>query len=378
MEPADSLIMNWRSALLGCVIVCTVLVLLNLLVRSPERKATAYFGAFILAGMISSVPMVIGFAGAYDIWPGLTFLPTQFTLFYGPLIYLHARALMLGGSPRRSLWLLLPGVVYWLYQLWAFTLLGDYRSKWAFNDAVHEPYIVPLVMAIGFGLAIWALVMVWRINTQYRDWLDRNRADGEQFRPVWLTHFVWLGVPLVLIWALENVSGQYFGFDYFDRYWADFALLLLLFVITLEALARIQQPFPKMVQTETETEIAPSEDTTRDWSEDGSRLESAVIKNAWHLEKGVSLSELARRMGTNQAYLSKALNQGLGQSFSDFINRLRIEHAKTLISEQQLSMLDIALEAGFGSKASFNRAFKKYAGLTPSEFAGQQATHENA
>jgi hypothetical protein len=78
--------------------------------------------------------MVIGFAGAYNIWPGLTFLPTQMALFYGPLIYLHARALMLGGPPRRYAWLLAPGIVYWLYQVWAFAFLGDYRAKWAFNE----------------------------------------------------------------------------------------------------------------------------------------------------------------------------------------------------------------------------------------------------
>ena len=364
--------MNWRSAMLAMVMICILLTLVQLNLRHPEKQAIRWLTAFVLAGVITAIPMVIGFAGAYDRWPDLTFLPTQLSPLFGPLLFLHARALMEGGPAGRWLWLLLPGAVFWLYQVWAFLFLGGYENKWAFNDSFHEPYIVPLVYAVGLSLAVWALAMIWRMRGRYLLWLVDHRSDDDLFDPAWLTHFLMIGIPLVVVWAAENLLGQYFGFSYYDRFWADFLGLFLLFVIAMEALVRIRQSFPKMrVHEEAEAAaLEANEQATdvRDWAVEGQQLQLAVRKHLWHLEAGISLQELARRMGTNQAYLSKSLNQGLGMTFSHFINQQRIEHARQLIQQGEHSMLDVALGSGFGSKASFNRAFKKHAGETPSQF----------
>ena len=74
----------------------------------------------------------------------------------------------------------------------------------------------------------------------------------------------------------------------------------------------------------------------------------------------------ARLLGTNTAYLSRAFNQGLGQNFSRAINRLRCEEvADGIASSPGAPILDLALDAGFSSKASFNRAFQDRFGMTP-------------
>ncbi|MEM1412904.1 MAG: AraC family transcriptional regulator [Pseudomonadota bacterium] len=368
------LTMNWRSATLGLVMACTTLALLYLVARRIERRAVGWLVAFVAAGMISAVPMVIGFAGAYDRWPGLTFLPTQLALLFGPLIVLHARTLMLNEPLGRWRWLLMPGLVYWLYQLWAFTALGDYRAKWAFNDAVHEPYVVPTVLMGSLVLTFWGLTEVWRLRRRYLGWLADNRSDDDAFEPVWLTHLVLIGTPLAVIWAIDSLLGLAFDLSYFDRYWSDMVTLFLLFFITVEALARLQGPYPKM-DALAEPPSAPSpEPAARDWSEEGGRLQAAIVDNQWHLEPDLSLQTLSRRFGMNQAYVSRALNQGLGERFSHLINGLRVDHAKALIDEGALNLLDIALASGFGSKASFNRAFKEHSGLTPSAYRRQAVT----
>jgi transcriptional regulator GlxA family with amidase domain len=51
---------------------------------------------------------------------------------------------------------------------------------------------------------------------------------------------------------------------------------------------------------------------------------------------------------------------------------LRVEHAKCLITEDSLSLLDVASAAGFNSKATFNRVFRDIAGQTPSQFKKSQ------
>ena len=370
MDRPEHLIMNWRSVALASIIVCALIAQAYLWAKGIERRALIWLAGFVGAVAIHMIPMIIGFAGAYDIWPGLTFLPTGMELFFGPLLYLHARQLMMGAVPLSHYWLLAPGALNWLYQLWAFTMLGDYRAKWAYNDTFHEPVIVPLVTVGALALAAWAFWAIWRIRQRYLEWLGANRSDGDDFDPTWVTHSVLLGLGLAILWTVEFAISKITQGDYFSAFWWDIAGLFIVLILSLEALARILQPFPKMLAPDAITieELMDATAAERDWIVEGEKLRAMVIENGWHLESSLSLQTLSRRFGMNQAYVSRALNQGLNLSFSQFINGLRVEHAKKMIAREDVNLLDVALSSGFGSKASFNRAFRLHAGTSPSEF----------
>ncbi|MEL7447058.1 MAG: AraC family transcriptional regulator [Pseudomonadota bacterium] len=370
MDRPENLIMNWRSVALASILICALIGQAYIWSKGIEHRAAAWLLAFVLAIAVHTIPMIIGFAGAYDIWPGLTFLPTDLSLLFGPLLYFHARQLMLGATPASHYWLLAPGLVNWLYQVWAFTMLGDYRAKWAYNNAFHEPVIVPIVGFGALALGLWAFAAVWQMRGKYLEWLHANRSDGDEFEPVWITHFLLLVVGLAALWAGELVLSTWQGLDYFETFWWDLAALFVVLLFSLEALARLQQPFPKMLAPDAISveELMASTAAERDWVIEGDRLREMVIENGWHLESSLSLQTLSRRFGMNQAYVSRALNQGLEMSFSQFINGLRIDHAKEMILRESVNLLDVALSSGFGSKASFNRAFKLHAGMSPSDF----------
>lgn len=85
----------------------------------------------------------------------------------------------------------------------------------------------------------------------------------------------------------------------------------------------------------------------------------------------LSLSELAKRLQTNPGFISRVVNRGYGVNFNDFINQFRIEAVKEMIERgehRKQTLLGIAYDCGFNSKATFNRAFKKATGQTPKEF----------
>ena len=76
-------------------------------------------------------------------------------------------------------------------------------------------------------------------------------------------------------------------------------------------------------------------------------------------------------MKISPAHLSKVVNSGLDKNFNDFVNGYRVEAVKNKMSDPStahLTLLGIAYECGFNSKATFNRAFKKHAGVSPSAF----------
>jgi AraC-like DNA-binding protein len=90
-----------------------------------------------------------------------------------------------------------------------------------------------------------------------------------------------------------------------------------------------------------------------------------------YLDSELSLSKLAQAVGMNRSQLSQLINDGVGENFYDFVNHYRIEEVKRLMVDPQMNnfnLLGIALEAGFKSKSTFNLIFKRFTGLTPTEY----------
>lgn len=88
----------------------------------------------------------------------------------------------------------------------------------------------------------------------------------------------------------------------------------------------------------------------------------------------LSLTQMAKQLQTNASILSKAINQGFGISFNDFINHYRIEAVKEKLQageQKTQTLLGIAYDCGFNSKATFNRAFKKATGKSPKDWIKQ-------
>lgn len=81
------------------------------------------------------------------------------------------------------------------------------------------------------------------------------------------------------------------------------------------------------------------------------------------LEPELTLSELALKLKTNTSLLSAAINQGFGKNFNDFVNEYRIREFEKQLDNpdnKNYTKLAIALDCGFNSKATFNRALKKF------------------
>lgn len=102
-----------------------------------------------------------------------------------------------------------------------------------------------------------------------------------------------------------------------------------------------------------------------------SKLDQLVIQEKIYINEKLSIEDIAVKLDTNTKYISQVINETYNKNFYNFINFYRIEEAKRLlISEEndKYSILGIAQSVGFVSKSTFNVAFKRYTGLTPTEF----------
>ena len=87
-------------------------------------------------------------------------------------------------------------------------------------------------------------------------------------------------------------------------------------------------------------------------------------------EPRLSLAYVARKVGYSSKEVSQVINGVMNMSFSDFINRFRVEDVKDkmVLPNQKLSLLGLAYEAGFNSKSSFNAVFKRFEGCSPTTY----------
>lgn len=97
----------------------------------------------------------------------------------------------------------------------------------------------------------------------------------------------------------------------------------------------------------------------------------AMETDKLYLNGKLSIQDVSEKLNIPRQYISEVLNEHMNTNFQDFINEYRVEEfIKRLKNDQnnQFTLLGIATDVGFNSKSSFNAIFKKYKGLTPTEF----------
>jgi AraC-like DNA-binding protein/uncharacterized membrane protein YhdT len=102
------------------------------------------------------------------------------------------------------------------------------------------------------------------------------------------------------------------------------------------------------------------------------RLLQAMGEQRAYAQEGLTLALLATQLDASPTHLREAINQHLGyRNFNDFLHHYRIDEAAQRLLRQDLPILSIALDVGYGSIGPFNRAFRQLKGITPSEYRAQ-------
>ena len=100
----------------------------------------------------------------------------------------------------------------------------------------------------------------------------------------------------------------------------------------------------------------------------GGALQQILEYLGEHYGEPLSRGELARGVGYNESYISHVFAEQLGTSLKSYITSLRIQDAQELLADTDLTISQISLQLGFGSIRSFNRAFAREVGCSPTTY----------
>lgn len=322
-----------------------LMLFVSLLSIAMLRGQPRYTG-LVLAFSVQALAVLFNFLEELRFVP--VFVTPAMSLAGGPGLYLFVRVLV---RPERPL-----------------TWRDSAHFVPALIALLFAHYIV-WVLAIGALSQLIYLKLSLLLLLRYQRAIKERRADTERLQLRWL---MWLFFTLMGFIVVEIIRANLQPFLPFELrnqwYFIDQVILLTLLASILIGIVRQPEVFDDLQEfeeAEKATEQASAEQALSLFNE----IDNLVKRESLFLKPRLALQDLATHTGLSTKDISWAINQGGQTSFADYINQLRIAKVVEIAQSQpQKSLLDIALDAGFSSKSSFNAVFKKQTGMTPSRY----------
>ena len=357
--------------------------------RHANVLANRLLGTLVALVALRLMPYVLGYAGAYDLYPWLTFAPFDLSLAFGPLIWAYVVALTTGAAPPRWHRHAVAPAVQLAYALVCFAL--PLRLKWSWYTGTNLQIIEPGGLLLSLVSLGGYLVASRQQLAGYQRWLHAQFSNTETWRLDWLHHLLaGVAATLVIGVAFALVSWTITPLDYFQRFPQMIVLAVLAYFLgalgwrfgdivypavdtAVDSLATMETVIPPEEPAEPLAlalqEAVPVGSAYKDVADGWAARTWAA---GWWRDDALSLASLAARLNTSPRTLSRVLNEGRGQTFHAFVNRMRVDAVVAALRDTSdaRDLMALAFDAGFNSKASFNRAFKTQLGMTPSQYRG--------
>lgn len=342
---------------------CILLSGFLLVVKSPRRTPNLFLAAFLT---LTAIELTVWLWGSSTAWNWLG--PVWFAL--GKL-QMPAFFFFFFSSCYSDLRLKPHDVLHLMPSVFALALSTPGTIDLGILSAIFTPgteasWVLSQFTYFAYMTAI--LVLLWRFRTRFR----RHYAGAPSEVLIWLTQLAAASLfaratILVRDFSVFNApSGVSTSLQVFGA-------LLALAITTWIAMKSLLQP---QLFRDVDRRLLRLEQPDQSQNRDElNRLVDHVKTQRPYLNPDLTLADLSDQVAMTPREVSELLNQSLGLHFFDFVNAHRIDHSRQLlVSEPSKSILDILLASGFNSKSSFNTAFKKQVGMTPSEFRKQQKT----
>ncbi|RUL77625.1 helix-turn-helix domain-containing protein [Dyella choica] len=297
-----------------------------------------------------------------------------FPFLYGSLFYLYVRALVEERRFRSRDLVHLAGFAVMLV-LNSYALLGSHAqlqamsARWIAGERSVGAWFDGPLFLYSLSYVVAALVRV----RSYRRQLREYRSDADRLSLRWIDAMAGFQIA---IWGVAIVQSVVYLpiLNYGLLFGLVAAWVCMVGWFSLGQPPVVTKPAAAVVQQE-ERDPAADIDSTR-FAEVEGRLAHLMGGDApLYLEPALTIGQVAKRSGYPEYLVSAVINRRLGGSFCDYVNRLRVEAVRTYLADasESRTILDLAYACGFTSKSTFNAAFKRQVGDTPSNYRRHQA-----
>lgn len=356
--------------------------------RVQGRRAHYWLSMFLLLCCLYIAPFMLGYAGWYGkdgFREALFFLPLQQLLLIGPVFYFYTKSLLNPGFllTRKEIIHFFPAVIYLFYTLFIFIadvfILNDYYFYADGKDKDLDPWY----QIAGFISMFYYFALSLSLYEKYKKRAFEVLSFAEEVQYRWVQRFLITLLIILILRILFFILNPEWG-EFGSKFWYYLCFSILFYYISITGYThavRVGSPFwGKNLDSSNALESLPDLDFDKtgnapqqipDLDHWKAQVEMLMREQALYTNAGLTLLEVAAALSTTPKQVSQIVNQGFAMNFNDFVNHYRIlamiEKFKAGEHETK-TLLALALECGFNSKSTFNRAFKKQTGTTPKDY----------
>lgn len=326
-----------------------------------------------------------------DLYPHLHKTISNLVLTLFPLQYLYVKYLLydLKTINKKDLWHFAPAVVYILAAYDFYFLSGPEKLEWIRNKPDFYQIVEIIANEVIAAQGIVYSILIFIRLSKYKIEIQNHESNVDKvilfalYRGTILILFSWIIGAVAVNLELLNIPVRFDLFIY--------VYLIIVLVIYITSYIAIKTPEVFKLD-ENELRVVFQKNHSAEKIFEGSDvktieenkpeveildhdLNTLMETEKPFLEPDLNLLQLADKVQLSRNQLSYIINQQHQMNFNEFVNSYRIEEVKRLMidpANKHLKIISLAYDAGFNSKASFNRIFKQMTNMTPSQFYSLQ------
>jgi len=304
---------------------------------------------------------------------------------YGALLYLYCRQAI---TDRPLVWKdalhLLPVLSCYLLNVDILFASAETKFNWT-TEPSDGPIPISITQIITYVQAFVYLGFSFYMVRRYQQQAKQNLSDfnPEIFRWIWALLILTLSV-----WSFKSVSSS--ETLYFLSITSDIIIIFLIYGVALAqwrnprlfTINKIEAIVTQQIVSK-ETESKPEQDKHNSGALDVSTRDCILKDVKQYMENKhafkdnqLNLISLSEQVGVSTHHLSEVLNQHEGKNFYQFVNDYRVKYVcEHLKLDNKPKIIELALDAGFSSKSTFNAVFKQFTGLSPTQYRQKAQNH---
>lgn len=354
----------------------TILALLEVFQRPNERQ-NVFLKSLIFLLLVHLAGELFITSGAYVYAPALAGAQFPLRILLGPALYFYAHASM---SPDKTIdkrlkALVWSGPILVVLVMLPFIFAITPAEKLALADpSTRNPELWRVAVLTCFSATFifisFTALFLFAASNLHNSHVQQLK---ERFSEIEEQSLRWFRTALILwgvIWLLYAVE---FSLGVLGWFWFGSGV----FIPILEAIALmifIQKALNQKILNESEKGFPCSSPTrttilsAKKTQLIASKLDIAMRQDKVFLQQDLSLNKLSELINETENHISETFSQCLNTNFFQFVNEFRVEEAKKALHDKGKLITNIAFDVGFNSKSTFNTAFKKIVGCSPSAY----------
>lgn len=384
---------NRHSLPLLILVLQGMIFVILLFVRYYKKRhlSDLFLGLILLLSCYSQICYTVGFMGWYNEFrtTKINYFLINIAVGIAPLIYLYVKSITTSNFTFKK--------KYWwhfslafLYIIYRFSIYTYDALQPGFHETqngilkieLDEEYVQAIMGYVETPFMLMYLAFTFQLFYSYRKKIIQYFSNTYKLELNWILSFLILFSLLFLYGTIQDIIGSRFmDLGYEQRWWLNLTMAIVTLYVGVKGyftdtskLNKLDFTFsPKSIGIPEDANIMEEDKSISD--EDIATVKHLMENEKVYLNPELNLSDLAKMAKMSRGQLSEIINTAFEKNFNDFVNGYRVEAFKQMLKEdkhKQLSLLGIAQECGFNSKATFNRVFKKLTDLSPTEYLKTQ------